>query len=193
MSAAPTLRRSMLGFGGVLMAVALIAAIALVVITTALSQETSRVAAMDARLRASLRTKVALLGYARASDWAQSERTTAASAGRSEAEVALRSALRDMRRLALPVRLAEVDDLTGKSEGYVATRKRLEAEGLPLGTVIEQSTPWVNAAFDDLEHLVASDDAAVRGAETSAREWHAVANILGVSVESCCFSASRSR
>ncbi len=68
MRGAPTLRRAMLALGGVLASVALVAAVALVVTTTVLSHETDWVAAMDARLRSSLRTKVALLAFARASD-----------------------------------------------------------------------------------------------------------------------------
>jgi two-component system sensor histidine kinase MtrB len=177
---APTLRRSMFILGGVLVSVALLSAVALVVITTALSHETSRVAAMDARLRASLQTKVALLAYARASDRAVSEQSTGDA--RAAAESALRSAMRETRRLATPTRTAELDNLILKGEAYVATRKRLEAEGLPLGAVIERSTPALEAAFDDLERLIASDDAAVHMAEGGAREWHAVASVLGVSV-----------
>lgn len=179
---APTLRRLMFVLGGVLVSVALVAAVALVVITTALSHETSRVAAMDARLRASLRTKVTLLAYARASDRAVSEQSTAAADGRTAAESALHSAMREPRRLATPARTAELDNLLLKGEAYVATRKRLEAEGLPLGAVIERSTPALEAAFDDLDRLIASDDAAVRLVEGGARDWHAVANVLGASV-----------
>ena len=131
-TAAPTLRRSMLGLGGVLVSVALVAAVALVVITTALNRETRGVAAMDARLRASLQTKVGLLTYARASDRAVSEGSAVAATGRTEAESALRSALHDTRRLAVPASVTVRDSLIRKGEDYIATRKRLEAEGLPL-------------------------------------------------------------
>ncbi len=178
---APTLRRSTFVLGGVLVAVALVAAAALVAITTILSHEMHRVAAEDARLRASMHTKVALLTYGRASDRAVSERTQPASDGRAEAESGLRTALREMRRRAPPERLAELDSLILKSEAYVATRKRLEAEGLPVGVVIEQSTPALEAVFGDLQQLISSDDAAVRAAEGSARQWHLVATVLGVS------------
>ena len=179
--AAPTLRRSMFVLGGVLVSVALVAAAALVLITTVLSHEMRRVAAEDARLRASLRTKVALLAYARASDWALSEQSTPASAGRREAESDLRAALSETRRLAAPGRVAELDDLMRRGEGYIATRERLEANGVSLGTVIEQSTPALEAVFADLQERIASDDVAVRVAEGSAHEWHAVAIVLGVS------------
>ena len=178
---APTLRRSMFVLGGVLVSVALVAAAALVAITTVLSHEMHRVAAEDARLRASLRTKVALLTYGRASDRAVSERTQPASDGRAEAESGLGAELLDTRRLATPERVAELDSLILKGEGYVATRKRLEAEGLPLGVVIEQSTPALEAVFGDLQQLISSDDAAVRAAEGSARQWHLVATVLGIS------------
>ncbi|MGD0679601.1 MAG: HAMP domain-containing sensor histidine kinase [Polyangiaceae bacterium] len=167
--------------GGVLVSVALVAALALVVITTVLSQRMSRVTAEDARLRASLRTKVALLAYARASDWAVSKRSGPARDGRAQAESSLHAALREARRLATPERASELDDLVLKGEGYVATRERLEVEGLPLGVVIERSTPALEAVFSDLQRLVASDDAAVRAAEKSSRDWHAVAIVLGVS------------
>ena len=178
---APTLRRSMLVLGGILLSVALVAAAALVLITTALTHEMSRVAAEDARLQASLRTKVAVLAYARESDRAMSQRSTGASADRAQAESGLHAALQETRRLATPERVVELDSLILKGEGYVATRERLEAEGLPLGAVIEQSTPALEAIFADLEHLIASDDAAVRVAAGSAREWHAAATVLGVS------------
>jgi two-component system, OmpR family, sensor histidine kinase MtrB len=178
---APTLRRSMFVLGGVLVSVALVAAAALVLVTTVLSHEMSRVAAEDARLRASLRTKVALLAYARACDWALSERSAAASEGRTQAESDLYAALRETWRLATPERVAELDDLMRKGEGYVATRERLEAKGVPLGTVIDQSTPALEAVFADLQERVASDDASVRAAEASAQEWHAAAIVLGVS------------
>ena len=150
---APTLRRSMFVLGGVLVSVALVAAAALVAITV-LSHEMHRVAAEDARLRASLHTKVALLTYGRASDRAVSERSQPASDGRAEAESGLRAALRETRRLATPERRPELDSLILKGEGYVATRKRLEAEGLPLGVVIEQSTPALEAVFGDLQQLI---------------------------------------
>jgi two-component system, OmpR family, sensor histidine kinase MtrB len=171
----------MLVLGGVLVAVALVAATALVLITTVLSHEMSHVATQDARLRASLRAKVALLAYARASDWAVSERSTAASEGRTQAESELYAALRGTWRLATPERVGELDELMRKGEGYVATRERLEANGVPLGTVIEQSTPALEAVFADLQERIASDDAAVRAAEGSAHEWHAGAIVLGVS------------
>ncbi len=183
-AAAPTLRRSMAVLGGVLVSVALVAAVALVVITTALSHETNRVATMNARQRASMQTKVALLAYARASDRAVSAGSADAAEGRIEAESALRSALRETRRLATPTRIAELDNLIRKGDAYVEARKRLEASGLPLGTVIERSTPALDEAFEDLGHLIASDDAAMRDAEGSAREWHAAASVLGVSVGS---------
>ena len=167
--------------GGVLVSVALVAAAALVLITTVLNHEMRRVAAEDARLRASLRTKVALLAYARASDWAVSERSTAASEGRVRATSDLHAALHETRRLGAPEKVAELDDLMRKGEGYVATRERLEAEGVPLGTVIEQSTPALEAAFADLQLRIASDDGAVRAAERAAQDWHAVAMVLGAS------------
>jgi signal transduction histidine kinase len=177
----PTLRRSIFALGSILVSVALIAAVALVVITTVLNHGMSRVAAEDARLRASLRTKIALLAYARASDRAMSEHSTAASEGRAEAESNLHSALRETRRLATPKRQSDLDNLMLKGEGYVATRQRLEAEGLPLGTIIDQSTPALEGVFSDLQRQVASDDAAVGAAEASFREWHALAVVLGIS------------
>ncbi len=171
----------MFALGGVLVSVALVAAAALVLMTTVLSHEMSRMASEDARLRASLRTKIALLAYARASDRAVSERSTAASEGRMQAESALHGALHETRHLAAPEREAELDSLMLKGEGYLATRERLEAKGLPLGSVIERSTPALEAVFADLEQLIASDDAAVSAAAGSAREWHAAAIVLGVS------------
>ncbi len=178
---APPLRRSMFVLGGVLVSVALVAAVALLVITTALSNGMGRVAADDARLRASLRAKVALLTYSRASDWAVSERSSAASAARTEAELGMHVTLREIRRLATPEWEADLDNLMLKGERYVAARKRLEAENLPLGTVIERATPALEVVFGDLHRLIASDEAAVRAAERSAWRWHAAATVLGVS------------
>src|SRR6516162_3615670 len=82
----PRLRRSMVVLGGTLLAVALVAAFALVVSTAFLVHETMRIRDADARMRASLRTKVALLWYARASDLAVSARSVRASDDEARAE-----------------------------------------------------------------------------------------------------------
>jgi two-component system, OmpR family, sensor histidine kinase MtrB len=171
----------MLVLGGVLVSVALVATVALVVFTTVLSRETSRVVALDAQRRASLRTEVALLAYARASDRAESEGSLEASSSRAGAEDTLRSALRETRELGAPGRLAELDQLVRRGEAYLETRRRLDEEGLPLGAVLRQSTPALDTVFGDLQRVIASDDAAVQGAQASARQWHAVASVIGVS------------
>ncbi len=165
----------------VLVSVALVAAIALVLITTVLSREMRRVATEDARLQASLRTKVELLGYARASDWAVSARSVGAHKGRSDAESGLRSAMAEMRRLGASERIDELDGVTRAADSYVEGRGRLEREGLPLGIVIERSTPSLQAVFNNLDSLIAADDDAVVFAESSARAWHGVANVIGIS------------
>jgi hypothetical protein len=144
---AGTLRRSMLMLGGVLVSVALVAAVALVAITTVLGREARRVAIAESQLRASLRAEVSFLAYARASDRAASERSPAASAARSNAEHELRFALAETRRFMTPIRLAELDSVAA---AYVATRKRLEEGGLPLGSVIESSTPWAVSSDSSL-------------------------------------------
>jgi hypothetical protein len=81
----------MVVLGGTLLAVALVAAFALVVCTAFLVHETMRVRNADARMRASLRTKVALLWYARASDLAVSARSVRASDDEAQAESELRA------------------------------------------------------------------------------------------------------
>ncbi len=109
-----------------------------------------------------------------------SERSAAAAQARREAQSELRSSLDDTRRLATPQRVAQLDSLVHKGQQYIDTRERLEDQGLPLGEVIERSTPPLSAAFGDLDGLIASDDGAVRDAEASARQWHRLASGIGL-------------
>jgi hypothetical protein len=156
------------------------ASLALVTLTTVLRHETEAVGVADARMRASLRTKVALLWYARASDAAVSQASPAALEERAKAEADLRSALAQTVTFAAPERIRQLDALTRKAENYVDLRKRLEEVRLPLGVVLERSTPALEAVLADLQQLVAADDAWVQTAETSARRWGDVASLTGV-------------
>ncbi len=177
----PRLRRSMVALGAVLLCVALVASASLVILTMVLSHETGRMGVADARMRASLQTKVALLAYARASDSAASSRTPPALEQRAQAESELHSALAKTVALATPTRVTLLDDLVRKTGDYTAVRRRLEAEGLPLGPIIERSTPALESVFSDLQQLLAADDAWARATEASARRWDAIATIIGVS------------
>ena len=166
--------------GGMLLAVALVAAFALVVCTAILGHETTRVSAADARMRASLRTKVALLWYARAADVAVEASSAPASEEQSQAEAQLRSALADTRRLALPEEWPRLDSLARKAQSYIALRRELETARRPLPEIVGRATPLLQDVFADLDELIASDDARTRVVEASSQRWHAIANALGI-------------
>jgi signal transduction histidine kinase len=176
----PRLRRSTVTLGGVLLTVALLGSLALVTMTTVLKHEAEAVGIADARMRASLRTKVALLWYARASDVAVSQASPGAIEERARAETDLRSTLAQAVRLATPERTPQVDALERKTGIYIDLRRRLEDERLPLGVVLERSTPALESVFADLRQLVADDDAWVQTTEASARHWGHVAGMTGV-------------
>jgi len=166
---------------GLLLLIALVTSLALVIMATLLRHDTTSMAMADARMRASLRTKVALLWYARASDLAVSDRSPAAWAERERAESDLHSALAETRRLATPQRLDELNSLKQKGQDYIALRDRLDAEGLPVGLILKRSTPALEAVFGDLQRIIDADDAWARSVEAAARRWDALANGLGIS------------
>jgi signal transduction histidine kinase len=170
----------MVVLGGTLLAVALVAAFALVVSTAFLVHETMRIRDADARMRASLRTKVALLWYARASDLAVSARSVRASDDEARAESELRAALAETRRMAMPERWLHVDNLANKADTYIGLRRRLEAEQQPLAEIELHATPALESVFRDLDQLIASDDAWIRSVEASARRWDTLATGLGI-------------
>jgi signal transduction histidine kinase len=170
----------MVALSATLLLVALVASLALVLLTSALSGEATAVASADAQMRASLRTKVALLWYARESDRAASERSPEALAERTTAEADLRVTLADTVRLARPQGPVPVDSLARKTEEYIALRTRLDAEGLPLGAVLDRSRPALESVFTDLQGLAAADDARARAAEGSAWRWATEARLLGM-------------
>ena len=177
----PRLRRSMGMLGGMLLVVALVTACSLVMSTTVLINQTMRVSAADERTRSALRTKVALLWYARASDVVISARTAESWQKQAQAESELRTALQDTRRLAITEQSARVDNLNRNVDAYMAVRRQAEADSSPLGEVVERATPALEAAFNELDRLIASNDAWMRAVETSARRWDSAANVLGIS------------
>ena len=176
----PRLRRSMVALGGVLLFVALLASAALVILTTVLSHQAMRVSIADARTRASLQTKIALLWYARASDLADSGSSPVAMGERAHAESELHSALATTVELAAPPR-APLGSLVRKTDDYIALRRRLEAEGLPLGVVLDHSTPALESVFADLQEHLATDDAWAGAAKASAQRWHRIGDVIGIS------------
>lgn len=177
---APRLRRSMVALGGVLLLVALVSSIGLVVLTTVLRDEAARVAEVNALTRSSLRTKAALLWYAREADVAASERTPEAERARSQAEAELRAELAHTRQLASADRVPQIERLVVETETYMAQRKRLEAEHLPTGAIVRGSTAALESVFDDVKHIVDSDEARTHVVEASAQRWHSLANVLGI-------------
>jgi len=170
----------MVALSATLLLVALVASLALIVLTSVLSREMTAVGVADAQMRASLRTKVALLWYARQSDVAASERSPAALAERARAESDLRSALADTVRLGTAQRAVSLDNLVRKASEYIDLRTQLDAEGLALGAVLDRSTPPLESVFADLQRLVDADDAWARAAKESAQRWAAAARVLGV-------------
>jgi two-component system, OmpR family, sensor histidine kinase MtrB len=169
----------MVVLGGLLLAVALVTTSALMVVTTVLIRQTDRVGDADARMRASLRTKVALLWYSRASDLAVSARSPDAATECAEAESGLREALAETRELANPDGVGLLDELGARAEHYISFRKELEAKGLPLALVVERATPALESTFADLDRLLASDGARLRSVEASSRRWNATAKAIG--------------
>lgn len=167
--------------GGLLLLVALVSAAALLVLTLILKRESACLASADARIRASLRTKVALLWYARQSDAEISEALPMATQQRATAEADFRSALAETRQLATPQRVTELDNLVSKGNAYMALRDRLEAERLPLGVVLTRSTPSLEAVFADLQHLIAADDAWARSVRADAHRAGSLATVMGFS------------
>ena len=91
------------------------------------------------------------------------------------------SSLAETRRLAVPQRTAQLDNLALKGEQYIEFRDRLEAAGRPVADVLRRSTPALDAVFANLEQLVASDDAWARSVESAARRWNVLAHGLGIS------------
>jgi len=177
---APRLRRSMVALGGLLLLVALVSSISLVALTTVLRDEAARVAEVNALTRSSLRTKAALLWYAREADVATSERTPQTEQARLQAEAELLSELEHTRRLATADRVPQTSHLVIKTHAYIALRKQLEAERLPTGAIVRRSTPALEGIFEDVKHIVDADEARTRVVEASAQRWHSVANVLGI-------------
>jgi two-component system, OmpR family, sensor histidine kinase MtrB len=167
--------------GGLLLLVALVSSCALVVLTIVLRHETTWMDIADQRIRASLQTKVALLWYARASDAAVSHASPMAAVQKATAEAELRAALAETRRLATPQRIQQLDNLVAKAAGYIELRDRLEAERLPLGVVLDRSTPSLEAVFVDLQQLISADDSWVRSVQAEARRSGSFANVAGLS------------
>lgn len=174
------LRAAILSLFGVLIPVALLAAGALVGMTTALGRATAEVALADAQMRASLRTKSALLWYARESDVAILEGTPEARARQASAEAELMADVADTRRLATPGRTAQLDSLVQRVSDYVSFRKSVQQEDLPLVEVLGRATPMLEPVFLDLQRLVTSDDAWARSVERSARQLHTLAEVVGI-------------
>lgn len=176
----PRLRRAMVVLGGTLLAVALVASLALVVCTTFVVRGTIRVSEADARMRASLRTKVALLWYVRASDLAVSSNSAGAWDEEARAESELQLAMGETRRLAMPERWLHVDNLVERTDTYVRLRRRSEAERRSLAEIMSRTTPALESVFGDLDQLIASDDLWTQAVKASAQRWDALAIALGI-------------
>lgn len=169
----------MLSLFGSLVVVALAAATALVGMTAAISKKTAEVGVADARMRASLRTKAALLWFSRESDISVLRPTADTFAQRAGAEADLLADVDETRRLATPDRLPQLDHLVLKCRAYVALRAELERQGLPLDAILQRATRDLESVFADLQQLVASDTAWTARVESSARRLDATADVLG--------------
>jgi signal transduction histidine kinase len=172
---------SMVVLVAVLASVALGASAALVGLTVVLGDQTALVGQADARMRASLRTRAALLWFARASDLAASGRSPEALAAQSGAETELRAAVDETRRLATPERVVPLDNLVRKSDEFISLRKRLQAQGLAVDLILERATPSLDAALHDLEDLVSADDRFSRTEQIAARRLSSIAVVAGAS------------
>jgi two-component system, OmpR family, sensor histidine kinase MtrB len=183
-SSAPRLRTYMLVLLAVLASVALGAAAALVGLTTTLGHQRALVGEADARMRASLRTKAAVLWFARASDLASSRHTPETLEAQSEAAADLRAEVDDTRRLATPERVVQLDNLVRKIAEFVALRETLQSEGLPVDRILDRATPALDSVLEDLAALVTADDAFLRTTQTSARRLGSLAVVLGATAAS---------
>lgn len=172
-------RGAMFWLFGVLVAVALVSGATLVAVTAALGHKTADVAGADARMRASLRAKSAVLWYGRESDVAVLQGTPEARARQDAAEQQLWADVNEMRRIAPPERIRELDSVEAKIEDYVATRTQLQREGLPLDEILGRATPVVEPLFADLQQLVQADERWAEAKENSARALAAGADMIG--------------
>jgi two-component system, OmpR family, sensor histidine kinase MtrB len=173
-----SLRALVSAFFALILCASVLGAVAFVGLTAALSHATIEVGTADMRMRASLRTKVALLWYGRESDLTASRPTPEALSQQSDAEAQLRADVAETRRLALPTRRAQLDNLVTKTAAYIAERKDLQQQGLPLDVVLERANPKVAAVFTDLEDIIAADDDGSRRTQTEARRLHTMADIV---------------
>ncbi|HTQ47182.1 MAG TPA: HAMP domain-containing sensor histidine kinase [Polyangiaceae bacterium] len=176
----PGLRSSMLALFALLIVVAVGAGASLLATTTAMSHHTAEVGVADARMRSSLRTKSALLWFARASDDAASDPTPEALAAQSAARAELLADAQETRRLATPSRTAQLDNLVQRAAHYVELRDQLQQEGLTIAEVLRRATPALEAVFADIQNLVDADDAWARSVQASARRLDAVAGVVTV-------------
>ena len=176
---APRLRTSALVLTAVLASVALGASAALVGLTTTLARQTALVGEADGRMRASLRTKAAVLWFARASDLAASRHAPEALEAQSRAEADLRADVDDTRRLATPERVVQLNNLVRETGEFIALREKLQSEGLPVDRILESATPSLDFVLQDLGALVGADDAFLRAEQASARRLGSLAVVLG--------------
>ena len=172
----------MLLASGGLFVVALGAATVLIVLCAALHHEAASIATADQRIRASLRTKVALLSYARVADLAASEHSPDSEREQAQAQRELYQQIDEVRRLATPQRLQQLDHLQQKVDQYVALRTRLAAQKAPVAEILRNGGPRLQATFADLERIIQSDDHWIDRLEASAHRTDRFAQLLGASV-----------
>ena len=165
---------------GGMMLVALLAAAALIGLVGVVHQQAMSIMQADARIRASLRAKVALLSFARASDEAASLRDPASEAAAQQAEQNLRSAVAQVIALSDMGRKTQIDHFASKSANYIAYRDLLQTEGLPVGEIIRRATPDLHATFIDLDTVISADDGWIQQLRASSRRWDEVARGFGV-------------
>lgn len=177
---APRLRPAVLVLTAIHAFLAFAASTALIGLTALLHHRTTLVGEADSRMRASLRTRSALLWFARESDLAVAQPSHEALDEQSRAEAELHAEVDETRRLATPDRAKPLDNLVRKTDDYVELRKRLQSEGLPLGVIMDRVKPALDGALADLRDLVTTDDAFARSQQASARSLGSVAVVVGL-------------
>lgn len=174
------LRASLLAVFGLLVVIAVGAAVALVAVTSAMSHQTAEMGVADGRMRSSLRTKAALLWFTRESDEAASDPTPKTLAAQAAAKAELLADVQETRRLATPSRTVQLDSLVQRTRDYVALREQLQRQGLSVAEILQRGRPVLDGVFTDLQHLVDADDSWARSVEASARSLDRTADAVAV-------------
>ena len=180
---AASLRTIATAAGVLLTSVALLACVAVIVLTTLMHRETVRVEAAANRVRSVESLRAALLELGRQSDLDDLGVQGGRRGTRRAAEQQMRARLEESHEHARgPTETRLIAEAEADIRRYIDARRDADARPAPLGEALLATTGPLERALHTLGELADHDLAVAAAAEKSAARWNGFGNLVGAAV-----------